>query len=309
MPNQGYVYRDEVRPADAGAQVLAYHAARFQHSSAAAWRRAIESGAVRVNGSVADCEQRLRAGDRLEFHRPPWEEPAAPLEFRVVHEDRDVLAVEKPAGLQVLPAGPFCEHTLLHQVRASSPGRAESAPVHRLGRGTSGLVLFGQHAAARAALSAQFREFRATKTYLALASGTDLPVSCSARQPIGPRAHGPLRIWCVEPGGQASLTRLRVLARDPAAQQSLVAAQPITGRPDQIRIHLAAAGAPIVGDPLFGPGGTAKSDATPGECGYWLHAAALRCEHPRTAAPLKLRSKAPWMARLPDARALAPDPT
>ena len=80
------------------------------------------------------------------------------------------------------------------------------------------------------------------------------------------------------------------------AERALVAAQPITGRPDQIRIHLAAAGAPIVGDPLFGPGGTPKSDAPPGEGGYLLHAAALSFAHPASGARVKLRSQPGWLS-------------
>jgi 23S rRNA pseudouridine1911/1915/1917 synthase len=75
-----------------------------------------------------------------------------------------------------------------------------------------------------------------------------------------------------------------------------VAAQPITGRPDQIRIHLAAAGAPIVGDPLFGPGGTPKSDAPPGAGGYLLHAAALSFTNPASGARVKVRSLPGWLA-------------
>ena len=212
-----------------------------------------------------------------------------------MHEDEDVLVVDKPAGLQVLPGGAFLDNTLLNVVRSSSASRAKSSPVHRLGRGTSGLVLFGKHAAARASLSAQFRDFRAGKTYLAQASGTALPLSCTARHPIGPRTHGPMRIFCVEPEGKASVTRLRVLARDHAAGRSLVAAQPITGRPDQIRIHLAACGAPLVGDPLFGAGGVPMSDARPGEGGYFLHATALSVWHPSTGRLLKLRSRPGWL--------------
>ncbi len=120
------------------------------------------------------------------------------------------------------------------------------------------------------------------KTYLAWVEGARLPDSFAARQPIARVAHGPLRIFAAAEQGKASLTRVRVLRRDRtgaaralrsrrrrrqrmrAQERALVAAQPITGRPDQIRIHLAAAGAPIVGDPLFGPGGTPKSDAPPG---------------------------------------------
>jgi 23S rRNA pseudouridine1911/1915/1917 synthase len=90
------------------------------------------------------------------------------------------------------------------------------------------------------------------------------------------------------------LTRIRVLRR--AGERALVAAQPITGRPDQIRIHLAAAGAPIVGDPLFGPGGVPKSDVPPGAGGYWLHSARLAFTHPASGARVKLRSLPDWLA-------------
>lgn len=295
--NEGCVYHERVSAADAGAEVLAYHAGRFRHSSTEDWRRTIEAGRVQVNGRVATSGQLLCAGDRLEFHRPPWVEPEAPLHFEVVYEDEDLLALDKPAGLQVLPAGPFHANTLLALVQASAVERAQSAPVHRLGRGTSGLVLFGKNSAARASLSAQFRGHDARKTYLALARGTALPDSWSARQPIGLRAHGPLQLACADPAGRPALTRLRVLARDPERQCSLVAAQPISGRPHQIRIHLAASGAPLVGDPLFGPGGLPLRDVRPGEGGYFLHAAALGVRHPATGGWLKLRSRPAWLPR------------
>ena len=96
--------------------------------------------------------------------------------------------------------------------------------------------------------------------------------------------------------GRSSLTRVRVLRRQSngEVERALVAAQPITGRPDQIRIHLAAAGAPIIGDPLFGPGGTPKSDKPPGVGGYLLHAAALSFADPASGARVKLRSLPEW---------------
>lgn len=297
--NAGFVYRDRVRPEDAGKNVLAYHVERFPHSespdsASIDWRDSIDAGRVRVNGKAADVEMLLRTGDALEFHRPPWEEPRVPLSFRVVHEDDAVLVVEKPAGLQVLPAGAFLQNTLWFQVRASDPSRARSAPVHRLGRGTSGLVLFGRTQAARASLSAQLRDRTPCKTYLALARGVELPGSCAARHPIGPVEHGPLTIWAATKEGKPSHTRVRVIERDRRAGRSLVAAQPITGRPDQIRIHLAALGAPLVGDPLFGPGGVVANDVPPGAGGYFLHAAGLRFVHPTTGTTVKVRSRPSW---------------
>lgn len=293
--NSGWVYLDCVAAHDHGANIVEYHARRFAHSTVDEWRASIDAGRVLVNGRAARANETLARGDALEFHRPPWREPDAPTDFAVVFEDDDVLVAEKPAGLQVLPAGPFCERTLLVLVQRSDPERAECAPVHRLGRGTSGLLLFGKTKASRADLSRQFRERSPCKTYFALVDGVGLPRSASARHPIGSIAHGPMRIHVAKATGKASLTRVRVLMRDGTNDRTLVAAQPITGRPDQIRIHLAALGAPIVGDPLFGPGGVAKSDSTPGTGGYFLHAAGLRFEHPRTGHSLKFRSKPRWL--------------
>ncbi|MEQ1891881.1 MAG: RNA pseudouridine synthase [Planctomycetota bacterium] len=142
------------------------------------------------------------------------------------------------------------------------------------------------------ALAHDFRTFAVQKTYLAWAEGNALPDSIHARQPIGTRPHGPLELACVEPDGQPSLTRLRVLRREPA--RMLIAAQPITGRANQIRIHAAACGAPLVGDPLYGPGGVPKSNATAAAGGYFLHAAALSFRHP-DGRWIKLRSWPDWL--------------
>ncbi len=293
--NRGLVYREQIGAAGAGETVLDYHVRQYAQRSRAHWSELIEDGRLHVNGRAASAELRLCAGDLVEVHRLPWREPDAPAHFGVVHEDEHVLVLDKPAGLQVLPAGPFHERTLLRLVQGSAPERAQAAPVHRLGRGTSGLILFGKTGRARSRLSSQFRDGSARKTYLALAEGAGLPLSLRARQPIGRLAHGPLQLHCAQPDGRASLTRLRVLARAGAAGPMLVAAQPITGRPDQIRVHLAACGAPILGDPLFGPGGLPKSELPPGAGGYHLHAAALRVRHPVSEAWIKWRVLPPWL--------------
>src|SRR6516162_3364146 len=89
--NSGNVYRARVGAADAGQAVLAYHVARFRHSDEAAWRESIELGRVLVNGRRVAADDELRAGDELEFHRPPWREPEAPERFDVAFEDEHVL--------------------------------------------------------------------------------------------------------------------------------------------------------------------------------------------------------------------------
>jgi 23S rRNA pseudouridine1911/1915/1917 synthase len=291
--NGGWTYRARVAADAAGASVLAFHVARYRHTDEPGWRAAIDVGRVLVNGRRASAEQRLAAGDELEFHRPPWCEPEAPERFAVAFEDEHVLIAVKPANLQVLPAGPFSARTLLALVRSSAAARSEAAPAHRLGRGTSGLIAFGKTALARSSLSRQLRELTLGKTYLAYVAGARLPSSFAARQPIARLQHGPLTIHAAAAHGRASLTRVRVLRR--GAERTLVAAQPITGRPDQIRIHLAAAGAPIVGDPLFGPGGVPKSDVPPGAGGYLLHSAGLSFDHPASGARIRLRSLPDWL--------------
>jgi len=292
--NHGHVYRSRVDPHEAGRTLLDYNVQRFEKSDEAAWRERIEAGMVRVNDLVAGCAARLATGDRVEYHRPPWLEPPAPAHFGVVHEDEHVLVVAKPAGLQVQPGGPFLERTLWHLVRQSAPQRADSAPVHRLGRGSSGLVLFGLHSAARAHLSLQFRACTPRKTYLAWVDGRPHAGSYVARQPIGPLAHGALTIFVASATGLDSITLVRALRFDAARERTLVAAQPVTGRPDQIRVHLAANGTPITGDPLFGPDGRPKSDVAPGAGGYHLHATSLRIAHPRDGRAVKFRAPPPW---------------
>jgi 23S rRNA pseudouridine1911/1915/1917 synthase len=304
-PNSGLVYRDRVRKEGAGETVLQHHVRRFRHSDEAGWRARIDAGRVRVNGEAAAADRVLAEGDRLEYFREGWTEPAAPAGARTVYEDDHLMVVDKPAGLQVVPGGLFLERTLLHVIRGSGVRGGERdgqrddedrslwSPVHRIGRGTSGLVLIGKSAVARKRLSAAFRRRRLGKIYLAWAQSSDLPASFAVREPIAPVQRSPARIHSVVAGGKPSLTLVRVLRRDPARGASLVAAWPVTGRADQIRIHLWWAGAPLVGEPLYGAGRTLLP-ARPGDVGYHLHATSLRFRHPVTRLRMRVRADPPW---------------
>src|SRR5690606_31211491 len=138
------------------------------HSAEPVWRERFEAGELELQGRRASPDDVLRAGDWLVWHRPPWVEPPVPLSFDLLFEDEHLLAVSKPSGLPTLPGGGFLEHTLLALVRARAP---EASPMHRLGRGTSGLVLFGRTPLAGKALQQQWRGRQVKKLYLALASG------------------------------------------------------------------------------------------------------------------------------------------
>lgn len=308
--NQGWVYRDRITPAEAGLSVLDFYSNRYRHSSRAVWRDRILSGQIRQNGIPLAPDDRLEAGARLDYHRPPWQEPEAPLEFEVLYEDGDLMAIAKPSGLPVLPGGGFLTHTLLHQLRRRYPENPP-IPVHRLGRGTSGVMILGKSPLARSVLSRQLRESTATahdpqaphpirKTYRALIGASDLPSEFTLTTPIGKIDHPALGyVYAASPAGLPAYSEGKVIQR--TAESTLVEVTIRTGRPHQIRIHLAAAGFPLVGDPLYGVGGLPLPIKpsengrvpVPGDVGYHLHAFRLKLPHPRTQAILEIVCSAP----------------
>ena len=265
------------------------------HTPASVWRERIEAGLVLVDGQRASAEAWLTRGQRVDWVRPPWEEPEVPLAYGVLYEDEDMVAVAKPSGLPTNPGGGFLEHTLLHLVRRRYPG---ASPIHRLGRGTSGLVLFSRTPAANAALCGMLREHRMTKRYRALVEGHPEEDAFTVDTPIGPVPHALLgTVHAASAEGKAARSHARVIERREA--DSLVEVRIETGRPHQIRIHMAAAGHPLVGDPLYGAGGGMKEgvNALPGDIGYFLHALHLSLLHPSTGVSLDVRCAPPPVLR------------
>lgn len=299
MKNRGYGYPDSISPADEGATVLAFYARRYTHSSEAEWRRKIEAGQVLRNGSPASPDDVLVRGDALLYHRPPWEEPEAPRDFRTLHEDEDVLVLAKPSGLPVLPGGMFLENTLLYLVRQRYGPRC--SPLHRLGRGTSGAVLFTRHPGAARSLAKAMFERRILKVYLALASGTGMPDAFTIDAPIGPVPHKlPKTVNAYRSDGHPSLSHVRVVRRIPDEDAALLEVTIPTGRPHQIRIHLSYAGYPLVGDPLYQEGGIPRAagvdddrTTTPGASGYLLHSWKIRFPHPSRGEDVEVVSPPP----------------
>jgi 23S rRNA pseudouridine1911/1915/1917 synthase len=288
--NDGYEYGEQVGADAAGRTVAAHLALRHRHSSAEVWTARIAAGEVLVDGQAAVAGTPLRAGQIVVWRRPPWEEPAVPLAFAVLFRDAHLLAVAKPRGLPTMPAGGFLTHTLLHIVRRRFP---EAAAMHRLGRGTSGIVLFARTDQARRGIATAWRSGAVVKRYRALVTGVPSHEAFDVDTPIGLVDHPRLgRVYAAVAEGKRSLTHVRVrAARD---GQALVEATIPTGRPHQIRIHLAAAGHPLVGDPLYAAGGGLRSrPALPGECGYHLHAYRLELDHPVTGARVEIECGPP----------------
>lgn len=292
--NHGYSYRERVGPRGAGLSVLEYYARFYPHSGGETWAARLAAGEIELDGQRAGGSERLRAGSRLVWHRPPWTEEAAPLHFDLVYEDADLLAVSKPSGLPTLPAGSFLEHTLLALLRREWPA---AKPLHRLGRGTSGLVLCALSGQAAAALSRAWRSGQVAKRYRALSAGWAVQDAYDIHTPIGPVPHPKLgEVWAAAPepaGGKPSHSFARVLERRSEAPSTLLDVDIYTGRPHQIRIHLASVGLPLLGDPLYTAGGRPRADTVPSDLGYFLHAGQLHFRHPRTGQPLKLEAAPP----------------
>ena len=298
--NRGYTYRDRIGKEDAGLAALEYYLRHYGHSSREEWMAHFMAGRILRNGDIAAGEDILAAGDRLEYHRPPWEEPDVPRDIPLLGEGDGWMVFAKPSGLPVLPGGGFLEHTMLHILRSRYPAAALS-PVHRLGRGTSGAMLFSTSTPAAAALAEDMREQRICKTYLALVRGMPPENDFTVRTPIGRVPHPLLgTVWGASEAGKASESRCRVLRRDAARGVTLLEVDIPTGRPHQIRIHCAAAGYPLAGDPLYAEGGrpmeapphsleTAHGGearaAVPGDCGYLLHSWKLRFPDPVSRQP------------------------
>ena len=215
-----------------------------------------------------------------------------PREFAVLFEDEHLLAVNKPGGLPTLPGGGYLENTLLRLVQRRTP---EANPVHRLGRATSGIVLFAKTPQAAATLTAGWNSARVEKVYRALAQGVAALERYDIVAPIGLVPHPRIgAVWAASAGGKRSRSVAEVVGR--TAGSTTFAVRLFSGRPHQIRIHLASIGHPLVGDPLYGFGGLPVEECPglPGDGGYFLHAQFLRFEHPVSGEWVEVEAALPF---------------
>jgi 23S rRNA pseudouridine1911/1915/1917 synthase len=297
MLNRGYAYTTTITTQFHGQTLLSHLASLYPHSTAQAWQRNLNNREVTLNGVTATGSELLTTGQTLIWNRPPWIEPDAPRHFNVLFDDPYLLAVNKPSGLPTLPGGGFLENTLLRLVQMQ---QANANPVHRLGRATTGIVLFAKTPQAAAKLTADWNTPSIQKIYRALAHGLAQHDAYEILTPIGPVPHPRLGfVWAADPAGKASRSLANVLHRTAgtASTEATTTFEVIlhSGRPHQIRIHLASIGHPLLGDPLYGPTGQPLEDlpGLPGDGGYLLHAHHLTFRHPITAEPIHLEAPLP----------------
>jgi RluA family pseudouridine synthase len=262
-----------------------YLAGRFTYHGRGEWAGIAAQGGVTLNGRPVRPGDTVAPGDIVAYDAGEFDEPPADLSYRIVFEDDWLLGIDKPGNLLVHRAGRSFRSNLMYQLRyVHAPPCPSAHACHRLDRGTSGVVCVAKNASVKTALDRLFLEGKVKKTYLAVVRGTpaarelDFPISKSAASAPSSR-HG------VAAGGRAA--RTLITAVQPLGPgHSLVTVRPLTGRTHQVRIHLAAAGAPVAGDLLYGEG-------QEGFPRHALHCASLLFVHPVTGKPCRMEAAMP----------------
>lgn len=232
--------------------------ARFPRIDRAQWQDRFARGRVQdAQGRALAAEQPWQVGLEILYFREVANEAVIPFAETILHHDAHLLVADKPHFLPVVPAGGFVRETLLARLVART-GNPDLVPLHRLDRLTAGLVLFSVQPASRDAYQRLFRERRIEKTYEALAPalpGQAFPLQRHSRLLPGE----PFFRMAEAPGAPNAQTRIEVIdARGPVWHYRL---QPVTGRKHQLRVHMAALGAPILGDDLYPQLRTVAGDA------------------------------------------------
>ncbi len=263
--------------------------------------RVLRSGEVRVNSGRVGPDYRLQIGDRVRV--PPVRvsttvKTAKPAEFPIVHEDTSLLVVDKPAGVAV-HGGSGVSYGVIESLRASRPQTKFLELAHRLDRDTSGLLIVCKKRSALVEVHRQLREGEVEKIYAAVVKGVPEQDLFEISEPLHKYVTGAgERRVSVREGGMSALTRVKVAKRGRDA--SLLEIRLLTGRTHQIRVHLAHAGHPVLGDEKYGDFDLNRSLAKRGVKRLFLHAARLAFAHPITKERLRLQAALP-----PDMKAFA----
>ena len=273
----------------AGLRLDRFLASLPEVGSRAAAERVLAGGGVLIDGAAAAKSVRLAGGEEVEFEPPP---PAPPLEaedvgLRVAYEDDHLLVVDKPAGVVAHPSAGHATGTLVHGVLGhGAAGGEEERPgiVHRLDRDTSGLLVVARSEEAHERLKQLVQRRELERDYLALVRGRPRSRTGRIEAPIGRDRREPTRQSLDTDRPRDAVTHFELV--EAIDQHALLRVSLETGRTHQIRVHLAAIGLPVVGDPIYGL-------ADPALGRQFLHAARLAFTHPFTGDRVDVESPLP----------------
>jgi len=256
--------------------------------------RVLRSGEVRVNSARVAPDYRLQIGDRVRV--PPVRvssavKAARPAEFPIVFEDAALLVIDKPAGVAV-HGGSGVSFGVIESLRASRPQAKLLELAHRLDRDTSGLLIVCKKRSALTAMHEQLREGRVEKVYAAIVKGAPAETAFEVSDPLHKYVtdSGERRV-SVREGGRAARTQVRVRKR--GSDFSVLEVRLLTGRTHQIRVHLAHAGHPVLGDDKYGDFALNRELGRQGLKRLLLHAGRLAFAHPLTGERLRLEAPLP----------------
>jgi 23S rRNA pseudouridine1911/1915/1917 synthase len=281
-----------VPPAAAGERLDRFLATVPGVRSRAEAERLLREGRVLVEGEVRPKSYRLVGGEQLALELA--DEPAvalepAELDVRILYEDEHLLVVDKPAGVVVHPGAGRETATLVHGLlsRGIAGGAERERPgiVHRLDRDTSGLLVVARTAEAHARLQSLLRRRAVRREYLALVRGRPRSWRGRIEAPIGRDRNDPTRMSLDTDRPRDAVTEFEVVELLP--EHALLRVRLETGRTHQIRVHLAAVGLPVAGDPVYGRGGDLGLER------QFLHATRLAFPHPITGLPVEVSSPLP----------------
>jgi 23S rRNA pseudouridine1911/1915/1917 synthase len=293
----------EAPASDAGQRLDFWLSRQRPEHSRARWQALIKEGRVTVQGAAVKPNHTLRAGDRVAWTVPPpvsTELRAEDIPLRMLFEDGDLLVLNKPAGLVVHPAAGHESGTLVNALLHHCPdlggigGERRPGIVHRLDRGTTGVMVVAKNEPTLAGLARQFKAHEVTKEYLALVWGRPRPPHGTINIPIGRHPQHRKKMSALprsSPGraGRPAVTHYAVVEEIGDACLCRIGIE--TGRTHQIRVHLSHLGHPVVGDRQYGRG--RKADAALPATRQMLHAYRLAFQHPRTRQPLEFIAPMP----------------
>ncbi|MCL2560536.1 MAG: RluA family pseudouridine synthase [Turicibacter sp.] len=275
-------------------RIDAFVSAQLDNVSRTRATELVRDGFVLVNGEKKKAKYKPQVGDVIEVSIPevePIELIAEDLNIEVVYQDEDVAVVNKPSGMVVHPSLGHGRGTLvnglLHAIKDLSGINGERRPgiVHRIDKDTSGLLMVAKNDKAHESLSEQLKAKTVKREYVALVHGVIDHNLGKIDAPLGRDVKDRMRYEVMENGKEA-VTHFEVLQR--FAEYTLIKCRLETGRTHQIRVHMRYIGHSIVGDPLYGPRKTVKTDF-----GQFLHAKSIGFDHPRTGEFLAFESEPP----------------